>query len=39
MDGAVSKVVPLAEGDLWMNKIYRREDGLTKIVFRCGDGE
>lgn len=39
VDAMISKVVPLAEGDLWMNKIYRREDGLTKIVFRCGDGE
>ncbi len=39
VDAMISKVVPLAEGDVWMNKIYRREDGLTKIVFHCGDGE
>lgn len=39
VDAMISRIVPLAEGDLWMNKIYRREDGLTKIVFRCGGEE
>ena len=39
VDSMISKVAPLAEGDLWMNKIFNREDGLTKIVFRCGDQE
>ena len=39
VDSMISKVAPLAEGDLWMNKIFNREDGLTKIVFRCGDEE
>lgn len=37
VDSMISKIVPLSEGDYWMNKIYRHEDGLTKIVFRCGD--
>ena len=37
VDSMISKLVPLAEGDLWMNKIFNREDGLTKIVFLCGD--
>lgn len=39
VDGMISKIVPLAEGDYWMNKLYRREDGLAKLVFRCGDEE
>ena len=39
VDAMIFRIVPLAEGDEWMNKIYRREDGLTKIVFRCGDEE
>ena len=33
----ISKVVPLEEGDFWMNKVYNREDGLTKIVFLCDE--
>jgi len=37
VDSMISKLVPLADGDEWMGKIYRREDGLTKIVFLCGD--
>ncbi|MEG1789720.1 MAG: galactitol-1-phosphate 5-dehydrogenase [Oscillospiraceae bacterium] len=37
VDSMVSKTVPLAEGDLWMNKIYRREDGLTKLVLLCDE--
>ena len=37
VDSMISKLVPLAEGDLWMNKIFNREDGLTKLVFLCGD--
>ena len=35
----ISKVVPLSEGDKWMNKIYNREDGLAKIVFLCDESE
>lgn len=35
VDTMVSRVVPLRDGDLWMNKIYNREDGLTKICFDC----
>jgi L-iditol 2-dehydrogenase len=35
VDSMISKVLPLEEGDKWMNKIYNREDGLTKIVFLC----
>lgn len=35
VDSMISKIVPLEDGDLWMNKIYNREDGLTKIVFLC----
>lgn len=35
VDSMISKIVPLEEGDKWMNKIYNREDGLTKIVFLC----
>lgn len=37
VDSMISKIVPLSEGDEWMGKIYRREEGLTKLVFRCGD--
>ena len=37
IDGMISRVVPLCEGDYWLNKVYRREDGLTKIVFRCNE--
>lgn len=39
VDSMISKVVPLSEGDHWMKKLYRREDGLTKIVFCCGGEE
>lgn len=39
VDSMISKIVPLEEGNLWMNKIYNREDGLTKLVFKCGDAE
>ena len=35
VDSMISKVIPLEEGDCWMNKIYNREDGLTKIVYLC----
>ena len=35
----ISKVAPLAEGDIWMNKLFNREDGLSKVVFLCGDQE
>ena len=37
VDSMISKLVPLADGDEWMGKIYRREEGLTKIVYLCGD--
>lgn len=37
VDSMISKVVPLKDGDLWMGKIYRREDGLAKIVFLCDE--
>lgn len=37
VDSMISKIVPLEEGDKWMNKIFNREDGLTKLVFKCGD--
>lgn len=39
VDSMISKKVPLAEGDLWMNKIYRREDGLAKLVFLCDEDQ
>ena len=35
VDAMISRVVPLREGNLWMNKIYNGEDGLTKICFDC----
>lgn len=35
VDRMISKIVPLSEGDKWMNKVYNREDGLSKIVFLC----
>ncbi len=35
VDSMISKVVPLRDGNLWMNKIYNHEDGLTKICFDC----
>ncbi len=28
----ISKTVPMAEGNKWINKVYRHEDGLNKIV-------
>lgn len=37
VDSMISKKVPLADGDLWMNKIYNGEDGLTKIAFICDE--
>jgi len=37
VDSMISKLVPLSEGDKWMNKIYNREDGLAKIVFLCDE--
>lgn len=37
VDSMISKSVPLKDGDEWMGKIYRREDGLAKIVFLCDD--
>ena len=39
VDSMISKLVPLAEGDYWMQKIYRREDGLAKIVYLCDDDQ
>lgn len=39
VDSMISKIVPLSEGDYWMKKLYKREDGLSKIVFRCGEEE
>ena len=39
VDSMISKVAPLAEGDIWMNKLFNREDGLSKVVFLCGDQE
>ncbi len=35
VDSMISKIVPLADGDKWMNKIFNHEDGLTKLVFDC----
>ena len=37
VDAVISRVVPLREGDYWMQKIYNREDGLTKICFDCSE--
>lgn len=39
VDSMISKIVPLKDGDLWMNKIFNREDGLTKLVFDCSGEE
>ena len=38
-DKMISKKVPLKDGDLWMKKIYNREDDLSKIVFLCDDNQ
>lgn len=35
VDAMISRVVPLRDGDLWMRRVYHREDGLTKICFDC----
>lgn len=32
VDAMISKAVPLSEGDIWIHKVYNREDGLDKIV-------
>ena len=37
VDSMISKLVPLKDGNVWMNKIYNREDGLTKLVFLCDE--
>lgn len=37
VDSMISKIVPLREGDAWMGRLYRREDGLSKLVFLCDD--
>ncbi len=39
VDSMISKIIPLVEGDKWMNKIYNHEDGLTKIVFLCDENQ
>ena len=39
VDSMISKLIPLEEGNKWMNKIYNREDGLTKIVFLCDEDQ
>lgn len=39
VDSMISRIVPLAEGDHWMNKVYHREDGLSKIVFLCDENQ
>ncbi|MBR0520004.1 MAG: galactitol-1-phosphate 5-dehydrogenase [Spirochaetales bacterium] len=39
VDSMISKIVPLREGDKWMNKIYNHEDGLAKIVFLCDENQ
>lgn len=39
VDSMISKIVPLKEGDKWMNKIYNREDNLAKIVFLCDENQ
>jgi threonine dehydrogenase-like Zn-dependent dehydrogenase len=30
----ISKVAPLSEGDMWMKKLYNREDNLLKVVLK-----
>lgn len=37
VDSMISKIVPLKDGNEWMGKIYRREEGLTKLVFLCDE--
>lgn len=37
VDSMISKAVPLKDGNEWMGKIYRREEGLAKLVFLCDD--
>jgi len=32
VDALISKVVPLSEGNEWINRVYAREPGLNKIV-------
>jgi L-iditol 2-dehydrogenase len=32
VDSLLSKTVPLAEGNEWINRVYNREPGLTKIA-------
>ena len=37
VDSMISKIIPLRDGNEWMGKIYRREEGLAKIVFLCDE--
>lgn len=37
VDSMISKLVPLKDGNVWMNKIYNREEGLAKLVFLCDE--
>lgn len=37
VDSMISRLVPLSEGDLWMQRIYRREANLSKIVLLCDE--
>jgi L-iditol 2-dehydrogenase len=37
VDKMISNIVPLKDGNLWMNKIYNREKGVTKLVFLCDE--
>jgi 2-desacetyl-2-hydroxyethyl bacteriochlorophyllide A dehydrogenase len=32
VDDQISAVAPLAEGALWFNRLYRKEDGLNKVI-------
>ena len=32
VDDQISAVVPLSEGALWFEKLYKKEDGLNKVI-------
>jgi hypothetical protein len=34
LDALISKIVPLKEGPIWFNKLYKSELGLLKIILK-----
>jgi len=39
VDSLISKAVPLREGNQWIQKVYRGEEGLTKIMLLMDDSD